>query len=99
MNNNNIDKNGTLALTFDLIPRPFLYSVMYSISQSCLSTLQLVERGRRKICRGGGGWGLWEGIDGSGGGKQHTCTYCVDSAAQGANAEAPSALGYAEESH
>lgn len=32
MNNNNIDKNGTLAITFDLIPRPFLYLVMYSIS-------------------------------------------------------------------
>lgn len=32
LNNNNIDKNGTLVLTFDLISRPFLYLVMYSIS-------------------------------------------------------------------
>lgn len=32
INNNNIDKNDALALTSDLIRRPFLYSMMYSIS-------------------------------------------------------------------
>lgn len=56
INNSSIDTNGTLARTSDPCPGPFfLYAMMYSISESCLSKLagenlwDVIHRNKEKI--------------------------------------------------